>query len=192
MSPRPTRAGNGERRTPEPPKAAVENRWWVEQADAAAKERRQASVVQTALPPHALPGAKLYLVGKDFDQEAARARLTDSNLNFLRAANPAANEWAYLATAKERSPEELVRKTQHALRLPAGARGVLIDSGSSLRAIVTGQPVGERIIEITLADDSCFDAWVHGDWVCEKVFASRERALRESGSLIATYLRNDE
>jgi hypothetical protein len=191
MSPPSSRSGDGGKPASGNRAPAVENRWWVEQADAKEKERRAAARAgrEAGEPPKNLPGARLFLIGKDFDQEQAKARLTDSNLNFLREANPAESEWAYLPTAEARSPEDLILRTKRALKLPPGARGVLVDSGWSLRAIITGTPVGECMIEVTLGADSCLDAWVKGDWVHEETFASRERALRGAPVLIASYLR---
>jgi hypothetical protein len=194
MPPPSSKAGDGGKPGTTARGPAVENRWWVEQADAKEKERRAAARAdrEAGEPPKNLPGARLFLIGKNFDQEQARARLTDSNLNFLREANPAECEWAYLATAEGRSPEELILRTKRALKLPPGARGVLVDSGTSLRAIVTGTPVGERMIEVTLGPESCLDAWVKGDWVHEQTFASRDRAFKIAPGLIASYLREQD
>jgi hypothetical protein len=181
--------GGGDGRRP-----TSESRWWVEHAKVNEKERRAAARAAFAagqgLPK--LPGAKFFRVGMDFDQEKARSELTDTNLNLLRQANPPENGWAYLALIADRSSEQLVQRVKRSLRLPPGARGVIVDSGSSLRAIITGLPVGERVVEVTLAEDSSLDAWAHGEWVCEKVFANRERALREASALIASCLRNQE
>ena len=178
-------------RSPAPPKPTVENRWWVEQANAKEKERRAAA--RAGLEPESaanLPGAHLFRIGKGFDQEQARARLTDANLNFLREANPAPNEWGYLQTADVPSPKEILERTKRALRLPPGARGVLVDAGTSLRAIVTGSPVGERLVEVSMGVDACLDAWRNGDWVVEKVFSDRDRALAEAPAVIAAFLRD--
>ena len=41
---------------------------------------------------------RLFGVGRDFDQDRAKVRLTDANLHILREANPAEDTWAYLAT----------------------------------------------------------------------------------------------
>jgi hypothetical protein len=175
---------------PQPPKPTVENRWWVDSATA--KDRRGGGSAEGSSRQAVAPivGARLFGVGRDFDQDRARSRLTDSNLNWLREANPAENEWAYLAMIAERSPRELIERVKRAIRLPRGARGVLVDSGSSLRVIVTGKPIGERIAELTLGGDSSLDAWVQGEWVQEKPFRSRERALREASAFIARFLRS--
>jgi hypothetical protein len=131
-------------------------------------------------------------VGKDFDQDRARANLTDTNLNLIREANPAEGTWEYLPMTDDRSPPELLEKVRRALKLPKWARGVLVDSGTSIRAIASGTPVGERIVELNLGGNPCLDAWVGGEWVREKVFRNRDRALREGGRLLVRYLRSNE
>jgi hypothetical protein len=93
---------------------------------------------------------------------------------------------------EQRSSKEHVERVKRSLRLPRGGRGVLVDSGTSLRAIVTGRPFGERVVEFTLGGDSSLDVWSRGEWIAEKVFRSRERALREAPHLIARYLRPTE
>lgn len=179
----PAAASPGESLTPQP---TVENRWWV---DSGKRERRPGAAQR---PPEQEPivGATFFAVGKGFDQDRARANLTDGNLNFLKQANPAEGTWAYLPLTDEQSSPELIDKVQRALRLPKWARGVIVDSGTSLRAIASGTPVGERIVELSLGAHSCFDAWASGDWVRERVFRSRERALREGARLFVRYLRS--
>ncbi len=172
---------------PESSKPTVENRWWVD-STTGTKRRGLTSPSERPAP---IVGERLFGVGRDFDQERARARLTDSNLNLLREVNPPDDGWAYLALTEQRSPRDYIERVRRALRLPRGSRGVLVDSGTSLRAIVTGKPFGARVVELTLGGDSSLDAWANGEWVAERVFKSRERALREAPHLFARHLRSD-
>lgn len=166
-------------------KPTVENRWWVDSGTAG---QRRAVPAERPEPP--IVGERLFGVGRDFDQDRARTRLTDSNLNLLREGNPPEDGWSYLPMTEQRSPKDLVERVKRAIRLPRGSRAVLVDSGNSLRAIVTGQPVGERLVELRLGGDASLDAWSRGEWVAERVFRSRERALREASRLIARHLRD--
>jgi hypothetical protein len=75
-----------------------------------------------------------------------------------------------------------------AFRVPPRGRGVLIDSGTSLRAIMTGDPPGERLVEVRLGEESSFDAWVAGEWVREELFRGFEDALRRAPALVREYL----
>ncbi len=65
---------------------------------------------------------------------------------------------------------------------------MLIDSGTSLRAILTAQPVGDRLVEVRLGEESSFDAWVNGEWVREALFRDFEDGLRRAPALVREYL----
>jgi hypothetical protein len=167
---------------------AVENRWWV---DSGSQRERRSTPARREVEGEPIVGQVFFAVGKDFDQDRARANLTDSNLNLLREGNPAEGTWAYLPMTPERTSPELLEKVRRSLRLPKWARGVLVDSGTSLRAIASGTPIGDRVVELTLGASSCLDAWANGEWVREKAFRNRDRALREGGRLLVRYLRSD-
>jgi hypothetical protein len=171
-------------------KPAVENRWWV---DTGAKKERGGGSARTdreSETDRPIVGDRFFRVGYGFDQDRAQRELTDSNLNFIRQANPREGTWAYLLVTEEPSSPERLNKVKRMLRLPKWARGVLVDAGNSIRAIATGEPVGERIVELTIGSQSSFDAWSGGEWVREKAFRSRERALREGTGLMVRYLKN--
>jgi len=168
-------------------KPAVENRWWV---DAGAKKRVRAGAGPEPTEKAPIVGDRFFAVGRDFDEDRAQKRLTDSNLNLIGEANPTEGSWAYLSLAGDTSPPERLAKVRRMLRLPKWARGVLVNAGTSIRAIATGDPIGDRIVELTIGSQSSFDAWSSGEWVREKVFRSRERALREGSGLIVRYLKN--
>ena len=170
--------GKGDRPT-------VENRWWVDQG----KEARGGGPVER--PPPAF-GKVFFRSGDGFEQDRARLRLTDSNLKWLEETNPPANEWAYVQVLEgERTPDARIERVKGAFRLPPGGRGVLVDSGVSLRAIVTASPPGERLLELRLGDDASLDVWVHGEWVREAVFRGFDDALRRAPALVREYLTTD-
>jgi len=159
----------------------VENRWWVDQG----KDARGGT---TARPP-AQFGGRFFRTGAGFEQERARLRLTDSNLKWLEETSPPPGGWAVVRVlADERFPEARVARVKAAFRLPPGGRGVLVDSGTSLRAILTGQPPGERLVELRLGEESSYDAWVHGEWVREALFRDFDDALRRAPALVREYL----
>jgi hypothetical protein len=174
----------GEERTDGAP--TVENRWWVDSGTGLARRRSAGADAESR--PRPIVGERLFRVGRDFDQDRARARLSESHLDLLREGNPPENGWAYLAMTNERSRDDLVARVKQLVRLPRGARAVMVDSGVSLRIIATGRTIGERFVEITLGGESSFDAWVRGEWVHERVFRSRERALREASGVLQRFL----
>ncbi len=168
--------GKGDRPT-------VENRWWVDQT-----KDGSGRLVPVERPP-ATYGRRFFKTGDGYDQDRARLRLTDSNLKWLEEGHPAPNEWATITMfERERFPEGRLRRARGALRLPPGGRGGLIDSGVSLRAVVTGDPSGERLIEIRLGEESSFDAWVRGEWVREVLFRNFDDAMRRLPGLVREYL----
>jgi len=171
------------------PQPAVENRWWVD-GNTSAKRRGPTPPNERATPP--IVGERMFGVGRFFDQDRAKVRLTDANLTLLREGNPPEDGWAYLPMTEQRSSDEFLERVRRAIRLPRGSRGVLVDSGASLRAIVTGQPFGERVVEMVLGGDCSLDVWARGEWMAERAFRSRERALREASHLVARYLRPSE
>jgi len=166
--------GKGDRPT-------VENRWWVDQG-------KDAKGNPLPRPP-AQFGHRFFRSGDGFEQDRARLRLTDSNVKWLEEAAPPAGSWAVVhVLAGERVPDARVEKVKAAFRLPPAGRGVLVDSGTSLRAIVTGDPVGERLVEVRLGEESSFDAWVRGEWVREVLFRDFDDALRRCPGLVREYL----
>lgn len=170
-------------------KPAVENRWWVDTGT----NKERSAVARAPAPDDGtgpIIGQRFFDVGLGFDQDRAQKQLTDSNLNLIREANPSEGTWEYMCMIEDQSSPERLAKVKRMLRLPKWARGVLVDSGSSIRAIATGDPVGENIVELTIGSQSSFDAWARGEWVREKVFRNRDRALREGSRLIVRYLKN--
>jgi hypothetical protein len=160
---------------------AVENRWWVDQG-------KDGTGTPVPRPP-AQFGARFFHTGADFEQDRARVRLTDSNLKWLEEGRPPAGGWSMIhMLPRERFAAAKLDRVKAAFRLPPEGRGVLIDTGSSLRAIVTGEPAGERLVEIRLGGECSFDAWVQGEWVREVVFRGFDDALRRGPALVREYL----
>jgi hypothetical protein len=166
--------GKGDRPT-------VENRWWVDQ-------QKDATGAPIERPP-APYGKRFFRTGDGFEQDRARARLTDSNLKWLEESQPPPDGWSLVQVLPdERFPPKKLERVKAALKLPPGGRGVLVDSGTSIRAIITGKPSGERLVEVRLGDESSFDAWVHGEWVREALFRDLDDALRRVPALVREYL----
>jgi hypothetical protein len=160
-------------------RASLENRWWVDQGkDGQPLER-----------PPAHFGNTFFRTAAGFDQDRAQRRLTDSNLKWFDEARPEPGGWAVLhLLEKERFPPQRLEKVKNALAVPPNGRGILVDSGDSVRAIITGEPIGERLVEVRLGDESSFDAWVHGEWVREELFRNFDEGLRRTPALVREYL----
>ena len=57
-----------------------------------------------------------------------------------------------------------------------------------MRVIVTGTPVGERILEFNFTQEASFDCWVRGEWVREELFTDPQELLRQAARLLDKYL----
>jgi len=165
-----------EKRDKEP---TVSNRWWVDIGGGEKSKPKR--------PPGPV-GARFYQSARDFEQERARERLTDNNLKVLTEANPPAGGWGYVRLAETTYPERELERIKKLVPLPPYARGVIVDCGRSVRLLVTGTPIGERLLELALGEAPSFDCWVHHDWVQEAVFADAERALKALQRFIRQYL----
>ena len=159
----------------------LHTRWWIDQG----KPREQASRPAAAEPA---VGASFYTVAKGYSQDVARSRLTDLNLKLFQEGNPPPDGWGYMQMTPDRFPAKRLEQIQHAISLPPGVRAVAVDSGVSLRVILTGEPPGERLIELRFGEDSSFDAWVRGEWVGEAMFDRLPTALRAAGRFVTTYM----
>jgi hypothetical protein len=168
---------------PGEPGPTVENRWWVDTG----KTTEPVKVVGKGERPPV--GSRFFDIGYDFDQERAKQRLTDSNLKLLDEGKPAPDEWRLIRMVPNESvPTRQIERIKRRLPLPPGARGVIVDCGRSVRFVLTGDPVGERILEFTLGEESSFDCWIRGDWVREELFRDLDDALRRARPIVGRYL----
>lgn len=158
----------------------ADTNWWVERL----KTREKVKLHES----QSTVGANFFRSVEGYDQEVATRNLTDLNLKLLTEANPAPGEWGYLALVEQQSPPTEIERIKRALPLPADARAVLVDSGLSLRAIVTGTPVGERLLEFNFIEEASFDCWVQGEWIREDVFRGKRELLRHAASLLQRYM----
>ena len=161
---------------------SVKDRWWVETGDKR-RERKPAPVV-----PAAPVGSKFYRSGIGFNQETARSRLTDLNLKLLMQANPPEGGWGYVQLAETTHPERERERIKEQVGLPVYARGVLVDCGRSVRLLITGSPIGQRILDLTLGENPSFDCWIDGEWVREQVFRDNRSAVNALRRYIPEYL----
>lgn len=167
-----------EERTP-----TFEDRWWVDRTDS----REQATPQERRAPA----GAGFFRSVENYNQEQALQNLTDLNRKLLAQGNPAPGEWAYIQLLKERCTPREIERVKRALPLPPHACGVLVDSGQSLRAIVTDLPARERILEFNFIAEASFDCWIRGEWVCEMVFDDKGQLLQRAADLLRRYLEKD-
>lgn len=159
--------------------ALVARKWWVDTSRAEKiRDRRPAGPA----------GMRFYQVARGFEQEAARERLTDNNLKVLLQANPPLGEWLVVPFVEKRFPRRELDRIRAMVPLPPYARGVIVDHGSTVRLLVTGEKIGDRILELTLGERPAFDAWIGEEWVEEREFPGGKAALRHFRALVQNYL----
>ena len=170
------------RRGPRPDKVAepATDKWWV--------DKTGVDKAPEAKPLPGPVGSKFFAVGRDFDQEKARERLSDANLKLIEAASPAEGDWGYAQLADTAYPDRELERIKKLVALPPYARGVIVDCGRSVRLLVTGTPAGERLLELTLGEEPSFDCWIRSEWVGEAAFKDAERALMALRGYIEQYL----
>ncbi len=155
----------------QPEQPAVKDRWWVDIGD----KRRERAAPAVPAPP---VGSRFYQSGIGFNQEVARSRLTDLNLKLLMEANPPEGAWGYVQLAETCFPERDRERIKDQAALPAYARGVVVDCGRSIRLLITGTPLGQRIIDLTLGECPSFDCWIDGEWIREELFRDNRSAMQ--------------
>lgn len=175
-SPATAKPARENRRTP-----AREQAWWVEEH----KGGDRAKPTEQRAPA----GMAFFRTVEDYDQTQAEKNLTDLNPQLLAAADPAPGAWGYVALLDTKSPQREVERIKRALPLPPAARGVIVDSGLSLRAVVADTQDLGILMEFNFMEEASFDCWIRNEWVSERVFAGKRELLRRAARLLKQYLR---
>ncbi len=163
----------------------LHTRWWIDQGKARERQSQKPVAGEVA-------GASFFRVGLGYDQDTARTRLTDLNLKLLEEGKTPPEGWGYLQMTPERFSPRMLDQIKRAIPLGPGIRALAVDSGVSLRVILTGTPLGARLLELRFGEESSFDAWVQGEWVREVVFSNLREAIRATTAFVSHYLTSPE
>jgi hypothetical protein len=162
-----------------------ETKWWIDRGPV--KEREK-----PAAPLKGIVEQWAIELLKGYNQDLAAKNLVDINSKILGALSVASGEWAYYSLDVGTYPPEKLSRIKNALILPPGARAIVIDAGYSLRVVITGEPIGERYVDINFTDAPSLDYWVKGQLVREQVFSNIGEALRRIRPDLARYLKPEE
>ena len=165
----------------EKPQAFEETKWWIDRGPV--KEREK-----TATPEKGIIEKWAYELLRNYNQDQAAKNLVDINTKLLNGLSLAPGEWGYYSLEIGNYPPEKLSKIKSGLPLPPGSRGIVIDAGFSVRIIITGEPVGERYIDVNFTDAPSLDYWVNGQLVEERVYSNLGEALRRIRTELARYL----
>ena len=183
MAPRPDRPSRTARDTKESGDGGTTH-WWIDQGKARERAPRRQ-------PSETLAGAAFFRVGIGYDQETARSRLTDLNLKLIAEGNPPLGGWAHLQMTEDRFPQKRFDQIKQAVQVGPRVRALAVDSGVSMRVILTGEAVGNRLLELRFGDESSFDAWIRGEWMEEALFRRFQDAIRAAPDFVVRYLGPD-
>ena len=162
--------------------AFEETKWWIDRGPV--KEREK-----PAEPVKGIIEKWAYELLKNYNQDQAQKNLVDINSKILKGTSIAAGEWGYYSLDVGSYPPDKLAKIKSSLPLPAGSRGIVIDAGYSVRLIITGEPVGERYVDINFTDSPSLDYWVNGQLIEERVFSNVGEALRRIRPDLADFLK---
>lgn len=165
----------------EKPQAFDETKWWIDRGPV--KEREKA-----ATPEKGIIEKWAYELLRNYNQDQAAKNLVDINTKLLKGLSVAQGEWGYYSLEIGTYPPEKLSKIKSGLPLPSGSRGVVIDAGFSVRVIITGEPVGERYIDINFTDAPSLDYWVNGQLVREQVYSNIGEALKRIRTELPRYV----
>lgn len=160
-----------------------ETKWWIDRGPV--KEREK-----PAEPVKGIVERWAYELLKGYNQEQAAKNLVDINSRILNEINVAAGQWGYFSLEVGVYPPDKLNKIKNGLSLPAGARGIIIDAGYSVRIVITGEPIGARYVDINFTEAPSLDYWVDGQLMEEKVFSNVGEALKRIRPVLNRYLKS--
>jgi len=158
-----------------------EAKWWIDRGPR--KEREKETPLDRGIIEK-----WVYGLLKDYVQDQAVRNVVDINPRILKELSVAPGEWGYFSLGVGNYPEGGLAKIKSALPLPADARALVFDAGYSVRLLITGEPIGARVLDINFTEDPSLDYWVNGELVEERLFSSVDETLRKLKGSLPGYL----
>lgn len=162
-----------------------EVKWWIDRGTA--KEREKETQLGRGIIEK-----WVYEMLKDYSQDQAVRNVVDINPRILKELSVSPGEWGYLSLGVGSHPAGGLAKIKSSLQLPPNARALAIDAGYSVRVMITGEPIGERFVDINFTEAPSLDYWVGGELVEERLFSNVDDALKKLRGLLHSYLNPPE
>lgn len=159
-----------------------EVKWWIDRGPVKELEK------QTALG-RGIIEKWVYEMLKDYSQDQAVRNVVDINPRTLKGLSVSPGEWAYLSLGVGSYPANGLAKIKSSLELPPNARALIVDAGYSVRVLITGEPIGERLVDINFTEAPSLDYWVRNELVEERLFSGVADALKKLRDLLPNYLK---
>lgn len=160
---------------------AEEVKWWIDRGPVKEREK-QAGLGRGVIEKWT------YELLKDYRQEQAVRNVVDINPRTLKDLAQAPLGWNYVSLGVGAYPPERLEKIKRSVALPAGARALLIDAGYSVRLLITGEPVGARLVDVNFTEGPSLDFFIDNELIEEKLFPNLEVAVRNLQNTLASYL----
>ena len=162
-----------------------EVKWWIDRGPS--KQREKEREKESALG-RGIIEKWVYELLKDYKQEQAVRNVVDINPRTLKELSAPAGEWQYISLGVGSYPANGLAKIKNSLPFPANARGLIIDAGYSVRILITGEPIGEKLVDINFTEDPSLDYWVENELVEERLFFSVDDALKKLRGNLPNYI----
>jgi len=163
--------------------AEEESKWWIDRGP----KKREANVAEEG--QKGIIERWAFELLKDYQQERALKNIVNINQHALAELDAGGKRWGYVSLGVGRFPQKRLNHIREALRIPRYARAVVIDAGYSVRLLVTGDPPGERVVDINFTEAPSMDYWVNNELIEERLFNSVDEALRRLRQSLHRYLR---
>ena len=158
-----------------------EVKWWIDRGPV--KEREKETQLGRGIIEK-----WAYEMLKDYKQEQAVRNIVDINPRILKELSVPVGEWGYFSLGVGSYPANGLAKIKSSLPLPANGRGLIIDAGYSVRVLITGEPIGERLVDINFTEVPSLDYWMENELVEERLFFSVDDALKKIRSYLPDYI----
>ena len=162
--------------------AVQEVKWWI---DTGTKRQQETA---ERVPTGVIERWAFDLL-KDYRQERALQNIVDINGQALREFTNNEDRWLYLSLGVGEFPLKRLNYIKDSLRMPRYARALAIDAAYSVRVLITGNPPGEKVLDINFTEAPSLDYWINGELVEEQMFRSIEDALKRLRNSVHRYLR---
>jgi hypothetical protein len=158
-----------------------ETKWWIDRGPV--KERQKETQLGRGIIEK-----WVYELLKDYSQDQAVRNVVDINQKLLKALSVSPREWGYLSLGVGSYSEKGLAKIKGSLQLPPSARALIIDAGYSVRILITGEPIGKRLVDINLTEAPSLDYWWDSQLVEERLFRDVDEALKKIRISLSNYL----
>ena len=166
--------------------AVQEVKWWIDTGT-----KRQPEDGSQREPKGVIERWAFELL-KDYRQERALQNIVDINGQALRELSGNEDRWVYLSLGVGEFPQKRLNYIKDSLRMPRYARALAIDAGYSIRVLMTGNPPGDKVLDVNFTESPSMDYWINGELVEEQMFRSIEDALKRLRNSVHRYLRKTQ